>query len=109
MAAFLTVSSVLQCPHGGSVNITSSNTRAKAGGDFIVRSSDTFLIGGCSFMIGSAPHPCVQVRWIVPTTRNQAANGSVLAEDSVGLCIAGDEAPQGTVIVASTQPQVKGL
>lgn len=108
MGALLNAASVLTCPHGGSVTISTSNSRAKAGGAFIVRSSDTFSIAGCAFMLGSSPHPCVTVQWIVTTMKNQVS-GSVLADDSVGLCLAADQAPQGSVVVSSTQSQVKGL
>jgi hypothetical protein len=109
MGAFLTTSSQLQCPHGGMVSIASQNSKAKADGAFIARSSDTFSIAGCAFVIAGAPHPCVRVQWLVSTQRNQAAGGASLAEDSVGLCLAGDSAPQGTVVVASTQAKAKGL
>ena len=33
----------------------------------------------------------------------------VLDEASVGLCVAGDQAPQGAVLILATQPQVSGL
>jgi hypothetical protein len=96
------------CPHGGKVSIVSSNTRAQAAGGFILRPSDTFLVSGCPFMLGPAPHPCVTVRWVVPALRGRAMGDSVLTSDSVGLCLAADNAPQGTVLVAFTQPRVGG-
>jgi hypothetical protein len=109
MGALLTTASSLQCPHGGTVMISTSNSKVKADGAFVARSSDTFSISGCPFNISGSPHPCVRVLWMVTTLRNQAAGGPALAEDSVGLCLAGDSAPQGTVIVASTQTKTKGL
>ncbi|MBM4318416.1 MAG: hypothetical protein FJ125_00280 [Deltaproteobacteria bacterium] len=109
MGAFLTTASTLQCPHGGSVQLSSSNTRALADGAAILRAGDTFTISGCPFMIGSSSHPCVRVQWVVTAQRNQAAGDRALTEDSVGLCLAADSAPQGTVIVASTQRKAAGL
>lgn len=109
MGALLTTSSSLSCPHGGTVSITSSNTHAKADGSYIVRSSDTFTIAGCPFMLGSSPHPCVKVDWQVATMRNKAAGDPALADDSVGLCVAGDNAPQGTVLVNNTQRKASGV
>jgi hypothetical protein len=108
MGAFLNTSSVLQCPHGGSVNIVTSNSKVKADGDYVVRSNDTFIIGGCSFMLGNSPHPCVEVQWVTTAQKNQVVNDKVLTEDSVGLCVAGDKAPQGSVTISSTQSKVKG-
>lgn len=110
MAAFLTTSSVMMCPHGGTINVSTSNTRAKAGGDFLLRASDTSTIAGCPFVIpGVGPHPCVQVQWVQPDAQSQANGDFTLSEESVGLCVAGDQAVQGTVLINFTQPQASGL
>src|SRR4051812_44167567 len=108
MGNLLTTSSVLMCPHGGSVQITSSNTKASAGSP-LVRSSDTFTVAGCAFNISGAPHPRVRVQWIVPALRGKAGGDPLLSQDSVGLCLAGDQAPQGPVQVVTTQAKVSGL
>lgn len=108
MANLLNTSSVMICPHGGTVSATSSNTQVNAGGDPVLRSSDTFLISGCVFMIGPNPHPCVQVQWVVTDLQSQVLSDFTLNEESVGLCVAADNAPQGTVQVVSTQLQVAG-
>ncbi|HVZ52509.1 MAG TPA: hypothetical protein VG986_11110 [Pseudolabrys sp.] len=108
MPSLLTTSSVLMCPHGGTVTASSSNTQAKAG-DFIVRPSDTFTIAGCPFTLPSGtPHPCMTVQWVKSTLRCKAGGDFALAQDSVGLCLAGDQAPQGTVLIQSTQARVSG-
>lgn len=107
MSNLLTTSSVLMCPHGGTVMIVSSNARAKAG-DFLVRSSDTFTIAGCPLNVAGAPHPCVRVQWVKSTLRCQAGGDFLLNHDSVGLCLAADQAPQGTVLIQSTQMRASG-
>ena len=103
MAHFLTVASSLQCPHGGTVTSSTRNTRVKAAGSFVVRSTDTFTIAGCNYKIGPAPHPCVRVRWDVHAEHHETLGDPSLTEDSVGYCLAADEAMQGTVVVSSTQ------
>ena len=108
MAGFLTMSSIMMCPHGGQVNATTMNTRTKAGGDYMLRSSDVFLIAGCPFVIGLVPHPCVRVQWVVPSETTQVMSDFALTEESVGLCLGPDGAPQGTVLINFTQPQVSG-
>jgi len=66
------------CPHGGTVTIASSNTRAKAG-DFLARSSDTFTIAGCPFTLpGVGSHPCVRVQWVKSALRCQAGGDFLL-------------------------------
>jgi hypothetical protein len=107
-AHLLTRASVLMCPHGGTVQITTSNTRAKAGGDFIARMSDTYTIAGCPLNIAGAPHPCVRVQWLTSAVRSQVVSDPPLTESSVGLCLAGDQAPQGTVLIQTTQARVSG-
>lgn len=107
MPPLLNKSSVMMCPHGGTVSATTSNTRVKAAGAFMLRSSDTFLIAGCTFNPGTV-HPCVQVQWVQPDAQSKVLGDFTLSEASVGLCVAADQAVQGTVLITSTQPQVSG-
>lgn len=109
MAQLLNTSSILMCPHGGSVNVISSNTRVQAAGDYLVRSSDTFLIAGCAFMIGPSPHPCVQVNWVQTDNKSEVMSDFTLSEQSVGMCVAADQAVQGAVLINFTQPRVSGI
>jgi hypothetical protein len=102
-AHFLTTASALRCPHGGTVTASTRNTRAKAAGSFIVRSTDTFTIAGCSYTIANVPHPCVRVQWDVHAEHHQAHGDPSLTEDSVGHCLAADGGMQGSVVVSSTQ------
>jgi hypothetical protein len=108
MADLLNTSSVMTCPHGGTVQASTSNTRTQVGGGFALRASDMFVISGCPFVIALVPHPCVQVQWVSPAARSQVAGDFTLTEESVGLCIAPDMTPQGAVLIVSTQPAVAG-
>jgi len=106
----LTTASALQCPHGGQVQVTTSNTAVSAGGAPVVTSADTFSITGCPFQIPATPpipSPCVRVQWVVPDAQ-AAVNGSpTLSQGSSGLCLAATGVPQGPVAVSTTQPAVK--
>ena len=109
MGGLLNTASVLMCPHGGTLSAITSNTRVNVGGAPAVRASDTFTIAGCPFTLPSAtPSPCVSVQWISPDTRSQAMSDFTLSEASVGLCLAATQAPQGTVLITTTQEQVTG-
>jgi hypothetical protein len=109
MGQFLTTASTLMCPHGGTVTAITSNTKAKAGGDYILRSSDTFIVAGCPFILVLIPDPCIQVQWVVSALQNTVMDDAVLTTDSVGLCISALGPPAGPVVIASTQAQVSGL
>jgi hypothetical protein len=106
--ALLNTASILMCPHGGQVQAITTNVRAKAGGDFALRASDTFLVAGCPFTLGPVFHPCLQVQWVQPAARSKALGDFTLTEASVGFCIAADQAVQGTVLILLAQPHVAG-
>jgi hypothetical protein len=108
MGGLLTDSSVLMCPHGGTVQVVTSDSRVQAAGGFVLRDSDTFTVVGCPFTAGTVYHPCATVDWVVPSLRSKAVGDSTLTEDSVGVCQAADQAVQGTVQVVFAQPQVTG-
>lgn len=108
MGDYLTSSSSLACPHGGTVSIAPSNSKVTLGGDPIALSTDTFVIAGCGFVVGSAPSPCTQVQWITTALQTTADGLRPLTTDSVGLCIGGIGV-QGPVQIKSTQSKVSGL
>lgn len=107
----LTINSFLQCPHGGTVQIVSANTRVKADGGFTAQATDTFIISGCPYQIPAAPSPipspCILVQWIVPDARNRVNGNFTLSQSSTGLCMSATGIPQGTVIVMNTQTRAR--
>jgi len=108
-ADFLTTASTLSCPHGGTVTISTTNTRVRADGQPVVRASDTSTIAGCPYTIGTVPHPCVRVQWDVHAERHKSQGDWSLTLDSVGFCLAADGGMQGTVVIASTQSRAAGF
>jgi hypothetical protein len=108
MPALLTVASTMMCPHGGTVVAAPGATQASAGAP-VLRGSDTFVIAGCTFAPGGAVHPCVSVNWVQTATQVKHGRDFVLNEASVGLCIAGDQTPQGAVLIVATQVRAGGL
>jgi hypothetical protein len=110
MPELLGEGSQLKCPHGGTVSVTSSNTKSKANGEAILRSSDTFKISGCSFSLPPpvGPHPCLQVKWVQTSAKSKAGGDSTLTKGSTGMCVAGDQAVQGTVMISSAQSKAGG-
>lgn len=108
MPALLTGSSTLMCPHGGTVMALPGQTRALATSP-LLRASDTFTVAGCPFSVGGVLSPCVSVQWVQAAARVRAGGAFVLNEASVGLCLAATQAPQGTVLVLSTQAMAEAL
>jgi len=97
----LTIASSLQCPHGGTVVITSTNTRVRAGAP-MATAMDVFLIVGCP-----VSSPCVSVRWLVPDMRVKVNGIPTLSRTSLGLCLNGLQIPQGVVVILNTQTKVQ--
>jgi hypothetical protein len=110
-AALLTTASSLQCPHGGTVSIVSANSKVQASAPLAL-ANDTFTIAGCPFQIpvgaGTVPHPCVTVQWTKSNMKTTVNGTPTLAQDSVGLCLAADQAPQGPVSVVQAELLVNG-
>jgi len=48
------------------------------------------------------------VQWVKGTLRCQAAGDFMLPQDSIGLCLAADQTPQGSALISSTQASVTG-
>ncbi len=108
----ITTNSSLQCPHGGTVQIITTNTQATADGGYIATMADTFIVSGCPFQIPATPpipSPCTTVQWIVPDTRVKVNGNPTLSQSSVGLCLAATQLPQGPVIVANAQQKMSSM
>ena len=103
----LNINSVLMCPHGGSVQIISSNTRVKVDNVPAALATDQFLIAGCPFQIpigvGTKPSPCLTVQWLVTDMRSKVNNIPTLSQTSTGLCLTAEQIPQGPVSIVNTQ------
>lgn len=111
MSALLTTASSLQCPHGGTVTIASTNAKVGATASLAL-STDTFTIAGCPFQIpvgtGTVPHPCVKVQWVATNMQVKVDGTPTLSQSSQGLCLAADQAPQGPVSIVNTQAKATG-
>ena len=105
MTGLIKITSFLQCPHGGVVQILTANTRVSVDGAFAALATDQFLIAGCPFQIpigvGMKPSPCVTVRWVVFDTRTTVSGSPTLNRNSVGLCFTVEQIPQGPVSIVS--------
>jgi len=102
----------IQCPHGGSGVVVTTNSRVKAGGAFALLESDSFTVAGCPFQIpvpgGTKPQPCVTIEWQAAATRVKVGGTAVLLQSSIGLCKSAEGIVQGTAIVAGVQTRARG-
>lgn len=99
---------VAMCPHGGQVTAIASSPRVLVSGQPVTTFSDNYLVAGCAFNVSGAPHPCVKIQWLAPAARVRVAGNPVVLQNSPGLAVAGDQAPQGSPVVVSGQVRVKG-
>jgi len=103
----LNINSSLQCPHGGTVQIISSNVRVKVDNAYAALATDQFIVAGCPFIIGLVPSPCITVQWILTDLRSKVSSTATLSQGSVGLCLNAMQAPQGPVVILNTQTKAK--
>jgi hypothetical protein len=105
----LAVNSTLMCPHSGQISIVTTNNRVLLGGQPAVVQPDIFTVAGCPFTLpSSTPHPCVLAKWVVVATRVKIGGNPAILKDSVAICQAADQAPQGPPNVLVTQMRVEG-
>jgi hypothetical protein len=107
-APILQLGCTIQCPHGGLASVANTNTRVRVGGSPALLATDVYTIAGCSFNISGSPHPCVAIEWQATSQRVKVNGSPVLLSTSIGLCKAGDQAPQGAAMVSGIQQQVTG-
>jgi hypothetical protein len=105
MPDLLTIQSTVQCPHGGTVLLTTANVRVAAGGAFALVQSDVSTVVGCPFTVGTKYSPCVLVQWTAGAVRASAVS-PILTMSSIGICHSPEGAPQGVAIIANTQTKV---
>jgi hypothetical protein len=109
----LTTASTVQCPHGGIVNLTTSNVLATVDGAPMLLLTDIHTVSGCPFQVpigtGTKPQPCVIVRWSAGATQTMVSRTPVLLQTSVGICFSAEQIPQGPPVVVSVQHQARGI
>lgn len=106
----LTTAAVIQCPHGGTVQTTASNTKVSVAGAPVVTAADTFQISGCPFALPTVPptpSPCIVVIWSAPDVKGSLNGLPTLSQSSSGMCYSALGPPQGPPVIVSTQTKVK--
>ncbi len=98
MPDVLTDATQVKCPHGGTATVSSGNTKVKDENGYVLVASDVHTVAGCAFMRGQQPSPCVQVKWQAAALKVGIDNQKALTLQSVGLCYAADNSPQGPAI-----------
>ena len=108
----LNVNSVLQCPHGGSVQIITANARVKVDNAFAALATDQFIISGCPFQIpigtGTKPQPCV-VATLAPAPRILINGVAAVVNVGPSVCRSAEQIPQGPASVTVVQTRVSTL
>jgi hypothetical protein len=113
MAGYMiTVAASLQCPHGGTVQIVSSNTHVQAAGAFVATAADTFTVSGCPFQLPTVPptpSPCVTVQWLTTDLKTKVNGAPTLSQSSSGICLSPFQVPQGPPVIVSTQTKTQSM
>lgn len=108
-ASLIQMGATISCPHAGQVSAVSGNPRVRLGGQPVTTMADTFVVGGCPFVVGNKPQPCVQVQWLTVSNRVKVGRQPVILQDSFGLCKSVEQIPQGKVMPFAVQGRVKGV
>jgi len=91
------------CMHAGQAQATVPNPRVKVSGQLTVQQPNPWIVGGCPFVAGVTPMPCVTAQWVTGATRVRSGGLPLLLQDSHAVCV-----PNGTgVNVLVTQIRVR--
>jgi len=96
------------CTHGGTVQLSTSNTVMKIDQAFALLQTDIHTVSGCPFFKGPAASPCLMVTWVTGAAQTKVNGVPVLLQNSVGLCQSAT-GPQGTATITNVQSKVQGL
>ena len=94
----LVATSVVQCQHGGNVQLVLVNPRVKFGGGGAVKPGK-HPITGCQFAIAGQASPCVQVVWGGASVRVNASGQALIVDPGAGVCVGASGLPQGSPVV----------
>jgi hypothetical protein len=107
----LTIATVASCLHQGHATIIPDQTAVTIMGGLAATSTSQILVAGCPFT-PVAYHPCVTIRWMMPSTKVTAQGKPLIvmpppgAGVGPGLGLAADQAPQGPPTVMNNQIKV---
>lgn len=104
----LHVGAVVQCMHAAPVTMMSANVRVRVGGQPVVTAGDVFLVGGCPFVAGLIPSPCLTLQWMTFSTRIKVMGQPVLLASNMAMGISPVLGPQGPAIVVMSQVRATG-
>jgi hypothetical protein len=105
----LTLSTVMVCPHGGSVRATAGSQRLLVDGSPVLRVSDSFIVSECPFIDPTGnPSPCVTVQWPVGSSTVLVEGTPALDVSSTSVCEGADGSLRGPVAITSSQSRVEG-
>lgn len=107
MIPILTTASTLLCPHGGELQLSTSNRDAIIDGAPALLLTDVHPVARCTFTVGTKPQPCTTVRWMAGATQAKLHGVPLLLQNSVGLCYSADQIPAGPPVVAQVQQLAK--
>ncbi|MGN6105670.1 MAG: hypothetical protein ACTHU0_11240 [Kofleriaceae bacterium] len=102
MSAMLTTASTIQCSHGGTAVLATSNQTTSAGGRVLLE-SDVHQVVGCPFSTGSKYSPCVTITWSSGVQAVSIRGTKVLVTSSVGSCKSAEGVVQGVARVQTQQ------
>jgi hypothetical protein len=109
MIPILTTSSTVLCPHGGQLQLSTSNQELVIDGAPALLQTDVHPVTACPFVVVLKPQPCVIARWVSGATMATSHGIPLLLQNSVGVCFSTEQIPAGPPVVVAVQQRARAI
>lgn len=99
----LTLNSKILCPHGGRVQLVTTDSSSYAEKALVLLETDIHTVVSCPHYRGDTYSPCVRVEWSAGASRVKVRGTPVLIISSIGKCYNNQGALQGIAQIVTTQ------
>ena len=104
----LHVGALLTCTHSAPIASPTTNTRVLVSGRPVLTVADIVTVGGCPFMVGTKPQPCVLVKTF-PSAKVLVNGQPAVILTPTTLCQSAEQIPQGPPNSSAIQTRAVAL
>jgi hypothetical protein len=108
----MTIGTTTSCFHQAPARIGPTQTSVFIQGQLVATADSTILVAGCLFNVSGVPQPCLSIRWNMVSSKVLAKGKPLILMPppgtgiGPGMCLNGQQAPQGFPTIKANQHKV---